>query len=489
MKNLITRWRVKGGSQYDFRFDHVLFFLLFLFITGLIIHLFDFYPLPTNDYIQFYKPATNILNWKPLESYKILPLYPGLIALVSLVVPNDPTLLKSMQIVIFLSALGSMVLFWRLSRRYLPRTWPIFLLVICLNPYFLEFSLQVFMEMLILVMVTLTIWMFVRFGKSVYISAGLTTLTRYDSIFLLPIISWLRFRRSGFKRLQLLLGAVAGSGILVWMILSILHSPFINPYIGEYFSTSGHALIPLTHMLGRMLIGAPPSGSNLSLPVWLLLIAFFMVIACGIFRFWKREPDTSMAIIGFILTYFAIHAAFVAALYRYNFPILPFLFFFFFITIECPASNGPSNHKVPFIISIVVMVLLSKWLISPLFQVLHVRVAWWFVLAFTTAFILHQRSRHRLDILKSLMIWTAVVLCMFPSLKTWESQYQLYRGMFSEYPAVLKWAEANCQEGQRVAMIAPRILDARYPTSRVMKYLADTGTISSGTVVDFLEEC
>ena len=137
----------------------ILFLVLFLFTACILILHFDFPPLPHNDFIQFAKPAQSWLEFRLPDYYKILPAFPLAIAGVSLLVPHDPTLLRSCEIVVLASGLTFLVFFWLLARRFLPRLWPVLMLFTVINPYFMEFSLQTLMVMLTGILMKRSAWL------------------------------------------------------------------------------------------------------------------------------------------------------------------------------------------------------------------------------------------------------------------------------------------------------------------------------------------
>lgn len=471
-----------GPEEPRFRFfrrwrygDHWPFALLLAGMSVLLCSLYNFRVFPHNDFIQFYQAAGEYLSGELPASYKIMPLFPALMAGLSRLLPGSEPLLHAALILSLLAGLAFLVLFYYLTRRYLPQTATLLTLVVAVNPYFLEFSLHALIEMFLLAMVTATLASFSRRHQSTYLMAGLTGLTRYDAVFLIPLTG-LGFMAESRKRLaHLWLSAGAAAGFVIWLLLSALHSRTINPYIEQLIEIQDEiALRRLGLMLARMLQGADPASDPLDWLQIVLAVLAGSLIVYGFCRFFRQDRWLAIATGGFVVSYFTIHAIFKAANYRYNYLIWPFLMLFIFAGLEhhLPVSNNGRTlpQRWRYLLSALPLLLLP--LTWQHFQLLHVQWTGLFAVLWLCAFLfsrLRQSVRHSVTLALAGLL---TVLYIWPQLRVWETIYQKQRTLYAEYEAVAAWTRNNFQPGDSMLLVNPWVLEIRYPPEFMNRFLS-----------------
>lgn len=469
--------------------DTILYGILFFFIAGLLIVLFDFYEMPHNDFIQFADAAKRYINLQPPDSYKILPVFPLAIALVSRLIPSDFSLVHATQVVVLVSALLFLLAFMRIAARYLPWGGPLLLFWVAVSPYFLEFSLQTLLEMTLLAVVTLCLWRYCLHRDDSFVFASLASLTRYDAVFMVPLVGLARYldtRRSRYFYYTFF----AMLGFLLWMVASTLQSQNINPYIDQMLEIEAKpAFIKLTRIMVRMLLGMRPLSDTLSWTQITLAALVGLVIVRGAWRLWRIDRGMGLICTGYMATYFAMHAVFKAANHRYNYPIYPFLLLLFFLAAE-PAGEPVERPNKPWLMAAILPVLGAALfaVTSGGLQFTHVKWIWGFSICFSGLFFLLKQPRLPGKWIGSILAWLMVLLCLYPQLSVWEYSYNRQKWAFSEYPAVARWTEKHYQPGDKIVMVAPWMLDVRYPPD-FMKRFVQPDSFKSTEAEGFVEDC
>ena len=462
-----------------------------------LVGLFDFYVLPHNDFIQFAKPAHKILNLQPFENYKILPLFPLAIALVSCFIPGDPTLLHAAQAVNLLSSLVFLVFFWRLGRLLLPRVWPLVVIWLIINPYFLEFTLQPLMNIFLLAMVTPALLAMAQRQDRAFPWGGLAALGRYDCALLAPVMGLCRFLESGRRWRYLLYGVLPMVPLAAWLGLSALHSRLINPYIEQLVELDQPmAFKPLLLMLLRMLYGRDAGGWDAVL-WWELLIGLLLAAAVGLgfWKLWRRDRWLALSMGAFVVTYFGMHAVFVAANYRYNYPILPFLLLLIFLPAEGACARAAEDKSTPakvplFLAPAAGIAALGLWR----FWGGHAWWLWLFACVYLACFFLFRppvpgrQPPFRRNMILNLLLALGITVSLFLQLGVWVQIYQATKWRLSEFVAVKEWMDQHARPGDKILMPEAWYLEARFDPALTKAYVLPK-QLRSEDIFGLVDEC
>ncbi len=322
------------------RREWILGSILLLGLAGLLVYLFDFYALPHNDYVQFTSQAQRLLDLRAPDYYKVLPLYPAVIALVSLLWPGPAAVIHAAQLVSALAALAGAAGLFLFARRYVPWGAPLLVLFVVINPYFLEFATQPLLEMTLLALGTVSLWLAARRHSGGYVAAGFAALTRWDAFFLAPAFAVMRFFESG-RRWRYLAGAAAMALPLAWLALSVAHSRQVNPYVEEMIDRSGSTVFWVMLRSCSRWSSATRRRSELSGAEIPLFAGVSILFLAGLVRLWRRDRWVAALLAGYLFSYFSVHGVFGIATYRYHVPLLPLVLFVLFAAIEPKPADGP----------------------------------------------------------------------------------------------------------------------------------------------------
>jgi len=447
------------------RREWILGSILLLGLAGLLVYLFDFYALPHNDYVQFTSQAQWLLDLRAPDYYKVLPLYPAVIALVSLLWPGPAAVIHAAQLVSALAALAGAAGLFLFARRYVPWGAPLLVLFVVINPYFLEFATQPLLEMTLLALGTVSFWLAARRHSGGYVAAGFAALTRWDAVFLAPAFAVMRFFESGRRWRYLLYGAAAMALPLAWLALSVAHSRQVNPYVEEMIDRSGSTVFWVTlRILFQMVIGHAPDGSALSGAEIPLFAGVSILFLTGLVRLWRRDRWIAALLAGYLLSYFSIHGVFGIATYRYHVPLLPLVLFVLFAAIEPKPADGPqpATGLWPGVAWFALAGGVA-WAACGLPRSPHVGWLWAFAALYVAAFAVLSPAGWRWPRWVPGAIIAVVLACLWPQVAGWDRTYERQRWAFSETVAAVRWVARHVPAGERAAMAEPWLAAARVP--------------------------
>ena len=317
------------------------------------LYYFDYFQTPSEDYIGNFRPR--ILEYMqgifPGENYKILPLYPLIVALATSLLGNgwsDPVYYASM-IVNMALLVPYMVLTYLIYRRFLSeKTAAIALLFLASNGFTVYTVANAELEMLLSFLVVLTSWLIIRKSRFAYFASFLTVVTKWDSILIIPA-SMLRDFFYEKKRIKALaLGFIASTGFLAWMALGLITGADTqNPYIGEIARRGPNIyrfFIDLLFVASGFVQGAGAqvyysiTNPALYVPMYavlgLFLLAVTILVLTGAWRLSKKKTPEVLSILMFLGGFILVHMVYQNTKTRYVLPILWLLNLLIFHAIE-----------------------------------------------------------------------------------------------------------------------------------------------------------
>lgn len=306
---------------------------------------FNYFETPTGDYIGNIRvPVLEYMKGNfPGKNFKFLPLYPLLLSLLTRLNPSesiDPVYVTAMVLNMAL-LLPYLALVLLIYRRFLSRkaAWAA-LLFLGVNLYTVYMAINSELEMVLSFLITLSLYLTLRGSKLSYPAAFLTSLTKWDSVFIVPAVMFRDFFYNRKKLLALALGAAAASGTAVWMLLSFMNTRGGNPYISEiahrgpniyrfpvdcFLVASGFIQWMATHAW----------FSDLPLAKWPALVFLLVpgaVTVAGIIwggvLIWKRQKKEFAPVFVFLAGFLLIHMIYQNTKDRYVMPILWILVLF-----------------------------------------------------------------------------------------------------------------------------------------------------------------
>jgi hypothetical protein len=276
------------------------------------LYYFDYAYTPCSDFMAFGYTALIFLSFNLSSSYAHLPLYPGLIAILTPHLHTKYPTLHAAEGINFVLSIISLCLLSLISSRILNRGSyfvPIFFVI---GPCFFYLSSQPLVEMTLLATILMTIYLDLKGSRWAYLGAFLASLSRYEAASLIPILvaKDLVYRK---ERLHtIILGLISSIGIGMWIILSILqHHEEINPYITiiRQHGLGGPVF------LGTLLKSIAPMGGILS-----IAILFFMII--GLLALVRTSFKEIFSLLLFLVAYIGVHIVYpFGDVVRFTFPV------------------------------------------------------------------------------------------------------------------------------------------------------------------------
>lgn len=480
--------------RYKVRFnrDDYVFFILFAVTVVILLVLFDFPPLPHNDFAQFQLPALRYLCLEAPNNYKILPAFPLAIAAVSRFVPDDPTLVIATEIVVLISALVFLFFFGRMARKFSPRLWPFTVLCVATSPWFLEFSLQTLMGTFILAGLTVSFWSVASgWGRASYLLAGLTSLTRYDTVLLAPAIGVSRFFRDGRRWRHLVLAGLALAPLAAWVLVGMAHSGKLNPYVEEILDPLRPSQIPgLFRLLVRMLLGFfPEAYAPLSYLEIGLFLAVTPLVVLGARKLWRDHRETALVTGVTLAGYALVHCVYGTASYRYPAPLLPFLILLFFMGLESLLGTGETVNRTAWASTVAATLAAAAALaLGVAWASPHVLALWVFSSGFAVTAARIVSAGGKPGLRTALAAGGCLFLVVLPNLLQWDASYVWQSGRFSEYLALRRWVRTHCKPGDKVLVMAPWYLKGRFDEDVRLRYF-DTQFLEADDVPGLVAEC
>ncbi len=288
---------------------------------------FNVSAVPYPDFFAYREHALWYLDGRLPEYFKRLPLFPLLIAGLSVVLPGpEPELLAAQLINLALAPVCLWLLSWVVSRFVSPRAVLLVVALFAANWAMAYSATQANVEMVLLATVLLVIDLALRGSAWVYPAAFLASLTRPEISCLIPLVvlhDWVQ--TSGVRRRKSLLwGALASVGIVGWLALSMRHAPGLSqqPYMHELMVRHGSLLAFPAGAL-RLLSSVVPGGLlQAGLVAWTVKGVAAGLVLAGSVVLARRHKGQMIVPLGFTITYTAVHTVFPSYLDRYVMPVL-----------------------------------------------------------------------------------------------------------------------------------------------------------------------
>lgn len=200
---------------------------------------FNYFATPTGDYISnIREPVIEYMKGNfPGSNYKFLPLYPGLLAIIGslgLQAHSDPVYITAILFNIILY-LPYLIIVLYIYRRFLDNRASLAALAFLgINVYSVYMATNAELEMLLTFLIILSLFLTMRDSRIAYVPAFLTCLTKWDSVFIVPSVMFRDFFIHRKRVPALVFGALASTGVMVWLLLSFINTPgHTHPYVSE----------------------------------------------------------------------------------------------------------------------------------------------------------------------------------------------------------------------------------------------------------------
>ena len=263
----------------------------------------DFY-VPDSDFFDYREKAIAYRHFTLPEHLKRPPMYSATIALVSLPLRGRDRELHAAEAINVVAALALLWFLYRLAARYLGQHafWVAWLMAV--SPVTVKMAVKPKAEIFTAALILGALLLHSRNDKKAYLAAFFAALTRYEGFVLVAALaaSDLFFSRERWKRLGL--GVLAGSGLVVWLLINHFREGTDNPY-GMYFS---HNRLFEGAGFVRIWLGAlVPHFSPEPLRV-LLALSVVVLAALGLWVLWTRDRRFATAVGLYLLGYLTLHS-------------------------------------------------------------------------------------------------------------------------------------------------------------------------------------
>jgi hypothetical protein len=307
---------------------------------------FNYFETPTGDYIgNIREPVLEYMKGNfPGDNYKFLPLYPLLLSLLGKLNPvetGDPVYLTAMILNAAL-LVPYLLLVFLMYRRFLSEKASLAaLLFLGVNVYTVYMAINAELEMVLTLLIILSLHLALRDSPLSYVAAFFTSITKWDSVFIIPAVMFRDFFYRKRWIVAVILGVLATAGVASWLILSFVKTsgqtyvseiahrgPNIYRYFIDCFLVTG----------GFIQWMAAHAWFSESILARSTLLAFLVIPAAGVLAgvvwgavlIWKKKRKDFAPVFVFLAGFLLIHIVYQNTKDRYVMPILWILTLFLF---------------------------------------------------------------------------------------------------------------------------------------------------------------
>ncbi len=301
---------------------------------------FNCFETPSEDFIGNIRPLAAAYMRGDFGgfNYKLLPLYPLVLAALSRINPfpaGDVIYSTAIALNLALFIPYAIVVFL-IYRRFLKgRALPAAMLFLMINTYTVFTAVNSELEMLLCLLVVLSMLQALRGSRISYLVAFFAALTKWDAAFTVPAAMFRDFFERKKRILSLILGTLAAGGIAVWFAMSFMGAPgHMHPYVKEiaergpvHLRYLADCLLILSGFIPWMAVDAFKSNSLLIKALSFPLIAVYGILLLGSL-FWgftlliRRHRRELAPVLIFLAGFIALHMIYQNTKERYVLPIL-----------------------------------------------------------------------------------------------------------------------------------------------------------------------
>ena len=282
------------------------------------------FTVPNGDYVEIEQTSKQIWSGHLPSNYKRMPLLSLLMGPLAKIIPAQRPYLEAALILNIAFSLAMLPLLFIFARRLLGWAAILPVVVYATLAIFLRSALAPLIEPSLGFFVLLTLVLWQRGSVWQYAAAFAAAMARYEAVALIAICFVLNVAHERRVWKHLLLSALASTGFLAWMILSVTHSTLVNPYVEQMNATAWKAEPGFIMQVMRQSFGGLRAtvGGNAQLGICVLLTGL------GIYAAWSRFRRETIALWSFFAIYVAVHVAFGVDRPRYAYPVawIPFTY-------------------------------------------------------------------------------------------------------------------------------------------------------------------
>lgn len=286
---------------------------------------FNAFAVPYADFFQYRENALWYLHGELPRYFKRLPLFPLAMGFLSLFMPGPEPELLAAELLNLMLAPACLWLLYRIARRFVGAASSLIIVAaFAANRTMVYSAVEPNVEMILLATVLFAVELALRSSAWAYAAAFLASLTRFDAALVIPAIA-LNDCLSGTVRHRaksLIQAALASAGALIWLMLSLRHSPLTSSYTEEISTRTGNPLDFLKGSLRILSDALPGHAAWPSLVVQEIALAELVLIIVGCRALLRRQRHSAVLLLSFGGLYTLIHTLFPSYLDRYVLPVL-----------------------------------------------------------------------------------------------------------------------------------------------------------------------
>ncbi len=268
-----------------------------------------------SDYGQIERTAKEIWAGQLPSHYKRMPMYPILIGLVAPFIPAEHPQLEAALGLNIAFSVGILILLFVFARRLIGVAVFVPLLILPATSVFHRSAVRPLMEPSLGFFILLTFFLFSIRSRWQYLAAFAAAICRYEAAALIAILFVLNWATDRKLWKHFALAALASTGFVTWMALSLIHSRSGNPYF-DFLRQTGVNLIPSVPL---RIVREPywHLGNHIIFDV--IVFSLFLL---GIVVSLQRFRLQSIALLAFLAIYVTIHIAYGVYVTRYAHTVL-----------------------------------------------------------------------------------------------------------------------------------------------------------------------
>lgn len=275
------------------------------------------FTLPNSDFLAIETTSKEIWSGQLPSGYKRMPMFPLLVGLLAQVIPAQRPHLEAALVLNIALSLGSIPLLFLFTRRLLGRGAIVTVVAYSTLWIFQEAALAPLVEPSLgfLILLSLVLWQ----GRSrwQYLALFAAAICRYEAVALIPICAGLNAAQDRRIGRHMLLAWLASTGFIVWMLLSVGQSAFVNPYV-EAMREMGWP-IGLSFILRAF---RESYGDLRATPVENVMLGIALLLsAIGAWACWRKSRRETIAVLSFFAVYMMIHVGYGIDRARFVYPV------------------------------------------------------------------------------------------------------------------------------------------------------------------------
>lgn len=459
---------------------HLFLFLTFVFLYRL--YYFDFFVVPNTDFFAFQEQALDWLNLSLPECFKRAPLFPFVIGWLSLLFRVRHPILFAAEIFNLLLYPVSLLLIYLTSKRFLIKGAFFVPWLFALNPL-VYLSNQPIVEVLLLTTILWTIYLDLKGSRFAYLAAALASITRYEAILLIPILATKAILFREERSRHFILAILSSIPIVVWMGLSAVYSPLINPYVSEIIRIGLDRDMAFGRTLLYSLTGFLEDAN-------ILIVLFVILGLLGLLSLIRTSFKEAFVILWFTLGYILIHLFYPFNFPRFAFPILWVLQLFVVKGVEnlilllnrrFPQGILPSLAilwQASYYPILILIVGVSIYILRGSIPSLLIYTGF-----FLSAFFSIWGSRKDLP---SIAILFFLSFFAIENVIATTRHQEWIRYEQAHWRRIGEWYELNAKEGDRMALTLPS--HVHFYTTLSKDYFVSLSSFKANTLDEFIEE-